>query len=310
MSSYKVSDIISEVRITMDMNSTDKKLLNIGAPETLSVDDVIKGHILSAVRDVETSAPTRMLGNGVAITESHPAMVPQGNLFKVSLKMPSDFLRLIKVKMSDWSRPVIEAVGDENPLYPVLQSECSGITGNPKSPVAAIVTGDDNQQILELYCCDTENATISSLRYLPMPRFENSEHTDAVRFDGIVDTDRIERAGFEGSFRAFYNKHSKRFVFTNDNDLLLRYYETCIGADRYNEIGSVKQDTVFVYDNKLYKYDAVSGELKKYADVYDEAVEIPNLLHKAVIYRTAYLSFLTLGDDAAAKRMADNLNEE
>ena len=85
------------------------------------------------------------------------------------LWLPKDFLRLLVFEMSDWQRPVFDAIGKDDPRYAEQKSRWAGVRGNTESPVVAIVPRSGSM-ILEFYSCDTDEAKVINASYLAMPQ--------------------------------------------------------------------------------------------------------------------------------------------
>ncbi|MGN1228508.1 MAG: hypothetical protein ACI4T5_02480 [Prevotella sp.] len=193
---YTVSEICRQVRIVMDENGTDEKLLSSGDTDTLELDEIIKSKIEEGVKAVEVAAPVYMLHSGHCFTEEtrtdnpdNPAVLEgtETGAFRSGavywngdgsgwILLPDDFCRLVSFKMSDWKRCVHTAIGTDDPQYELQQSEFSGIRGNSEKPVVAIVMRSVGLT-LEFYSCDSEDAIVSESDYLPEPKIE----------DGVID---------------------------------------------------------------------------------------------------------------------------
>lgn len=173
---YTVSEICKQVRIAMDENGVDEKLLSAGDADTLELDEIIKSKIEEGVKAVEMAAPVFMLHSGHCFTEDTSG----GESFKSGavywngdgsgfIILPDDFCRLLSFKMSDWKRTVHTAISSDDPQYELQSSEFGGIRGNVDKPVVAIVMRSLGLT-LEFYSCESEEAIVSESDYLPEPK--------------------------------------------------------------------------------------------------------------------------------------------
>ena len=109
-------------------------------------------------------APAYMLdgekfdGLKTAWTESNGAYV--GTVY-----LPSDMIRLLNVKASDWNRSA-EIITEEDDAYKI-QCNRFGVRGNPERPIAALIHNSGNRY-LELFTSKGNTATVS-LNYVGMP---------------------------------------------------------------------------------------------------------------------------------------------
>lgn len=87
------------------------------------------------------------------------------------LYLPTDFIRLVSVKLTAWDRAVRVPITVLDPLYD--QQKSIYVRGGISKPVAVIVN-DGSQKGLELYSVGVDDAlTLEHLRYIPMTLAEN-----------------------------------------------------------------------------------------------------------------------------------------
>ena len=79
--------------------------------------------------------------------------------------LPSDMIRLLNVKASDWNRSA-EIITEEDDAYKI-QCNRFGVRGNPERPIAALIHNSGNRY-LELFTSKSNTATVS-LTYVGMP---------------------------------------------------------------------------------------------------------------------------------------------
>ena len=128
--------MIQDVRIAMDMNREDNKLILVDDVETLRINELIRSTLCDAVRMVELECPVTMLETSYNET---PSVTIQSS-GKVTIPLTGiNFLRLVALKMTDWSRPVSYVIAESDPEYAVLQSPWHGVCGSPQKPCVALV---------------------------------------------------------------------------------------------------------------------------------------------------------------------------
>jgi hypothetical protein len=166
---YSVDTLVREARIAIDQNNNSTPLASLGDIDTLTLDEIIRSKVEDAARLVEEGAAHYLLDAGKPFGASVEwESQPGYGAGKVNL--PSDFMRLVTFRMSDWYRPVTEAITEEDPTYPMQSSRYAGVRGNPQQPVVAIVHGVTGQ-VLEFYSCQAgPGVQVSTARYIPVPK--------------------------------------------------------------------------------------------------------------------------------------------
>ena len=66
--------------------------------------------------------------------------------------LPSDFMRLVAFRMSDWKRTIFDPIKETDPEYGKQSSKWKGICGSPEKPVVAIVHRSEGK-VLEFFSC-------------------------------------------------------------------------------------------------------------------------------------------------------------
>lgn len=169
----KIEDIVKDVRICLDQNMVSESLLNEGDIDTLSIEDIIRSKIVDAVQRVESGAPTHLLEGGHNFGDSI-YWTKDGSGWTL---LPDDFMRLVVFEMSDWERPVYEAIAPTDAAYALQCSRYKGLRGNVQRPVCAIIIRPEGKA-LEFYSCNNEEATVSKALYLPYPTIDEDEGID------------------------------------------------------------------------------------------------------------------------------------
>lgn len=171
---YPVVQLIKEVRVMLDENTSSTAIAGLEEVPTLMLDEHIESKLEDAARIVISEAPLPELGTGEEfassiIWESSPGVG------KGTIHLPQDFLRLVSFKMSDWRVSVTDPIDEQDPRYALQQSRYAGIRGNPQRPVVALVptpVGVD----LEFYTCTGgESVHVDKARYLSIPKIKEGQ---------------------------------------------------------------------------------------------------------------------------------------
>jgi len=174
---YQLSSLKQAVRIALDQNKVSTALINSGDVDTLSLDEIIEARIPDAIRMVELDAPFHLLEGGTPFPAASKVITwdSQAGYGPGSVPLPTDFMRLVCFKMSDWDHPVFVPISETDPLYNVQRSRFAGIRGNPQKPVVAIVTRATGLT-LEFYSCAADsNATVAEASYIPLPAVSSGQ---------------------------------------------------------------------------------------------------------------------------------------
>lgn len=180
MKNYSVTELIAEVKVCMDRNAQDTTLVDVGDVDTLQQKDIIRSKLVDAATLVESNAPLSMLsgkGWGTVVLPGREC-VKVDNSYVYRIKLPSDTLRLIRIKLKSWSRAA--RIIDENDEEALFQtSHIRGVMGAPERPVAVVQQGADGELEVMLYSSEVGGSTekdydpIETGTYLPLPKIEN-----------------------------------------------------------------------------------------------------------------------------------------
>lgn len=164
MSTYAVSELVKEVKVLLDRNQESAGLLTPTDSDTLSQGELIQSKIVDAARVILKDAPASML-NGKTFDGLNTAWAETNGAYVGTVYLPSDMIRLLNVKASDWNRSA-EIITEEDDAYKI---QCSrfGVRGNPERPIAALIHNSGNRY-LELFTSKSNTATVS-LTYVGMP---------------------------------------------------------------------------------------------------------------------------------------------
>lgn len=174
---YQLTTLMREVRIVMDKNMTSTALRGLGDVDTLSVDDIIKSRIVDATRRVELRAPLHYLENGHNFGDNIYWEQGKDRAGCGWTLLPTDFMRLMIFQMSDWKRPVFQAISPTDEEYALQWSQFGGIRGNTEFPVCAISVRPEGR-VLEFFSCKDNTADVAKAVYLPEPSIDSDEGID------------------------------------------------------------------------------------------------------------------------------------
>jgi hypothetical protein len=144
-----IKSIIDNVRWVLDEEK--------GQPdyETVYMDNIIKSRINDALRWIIYNADTSLLdgsdtndGTGCIIQEELPSTsATKTTLDGAYVRMPSDFVRLVRVKVTGWARAIHEPIAEDSEQY-LMQSDAVAKADKTR-PQAAIVSTLPNK--IELF---------------------------------------------------------------------------------------------------------------------------------------------------------------
>ena len=161
----------------MDKNMTSTALRDLGDVDTLSVDDIIKSRIVDATRRVELRAPLHYLENGHNFGDNVYWEQGKDRAGCGWTLLPTDFMRLMVFQMSDWKRPVFQAISPTDEEYALQWSQFGGIRGNTEFPVCTISVRPEGR-VLEFFSCKDNTADVAKAVYLPEPSIDSDEGID------------------------------------------------------------------------------------------------------------------------------------
>lgn len=170
---FQINDIVADVRVCLDENRVETSLLGDSDEDTLRLEEVIRSKIVEAVDRVHLAAPYWMLEQGHNLRASiHWEPMECGYLL-----LPDEFLRLVVFEMSDWERPVHEAISTLSPEYKLQRSRIKALRGTAQRPVCAIGVKPFGK-MLEFYSCKTNTATVRRAVYIPIAEIDANDGVD------------------------------------------------------------------------------------------------------------------------------------
>ena len=102
----------------------------------------------------------------VDVSEGEPERTLQLEYYKYFLVLPSDFLRLVTLQMSDWDRPIQTLVNEDSAEYRKQRNRY--LRGTNTKPIGALVH-QNGIAMAELYSCTSNVATMMFGQYIPEP---------------------------------------------------------------------------------------------------------------------------------------------
>ena len=170
MSTYAVSDLVKEVKVLLDRNQESAGLLAPTDTDTLSQGELIQSKIVDAARIILMDAPASML-DGKTYDGLNVSWAESKGFYVGTVYLPSDMIRLLNVKASDWKRSA-EVITEDDDAYKV-QCNRFGVRGNPERPIAALIHRS-GKRYLELFTSKSSTATVS-LTYVGLPSVSSDE---------------------------------------------------------------------------------------------------------------------------------------
>ena len=170
---YSTKQIVRDVKVCLDRNMDSEQLFIDNDIDTLSLEDIIKSKIVESVRVVHTAAPYFLLEQGHTFGD---------NIYWMELEsgytlLPHDFMRLVSFQMSDWDKPVYQAISPIDAEYSKQRQKIKALRGVAQRPVCAIVTREEGLA-LEFYSCKSEDAYVVNAQYIPYPRIDKNGGVD------------------------------------------------------------------------------------------------------------------------------------
>lgn len=170
---YSVDELVREAKVAIDENVDSTPLASLGDIDTLTLDEILRSKVEDAARLVEEGAAHYLLDAGKNFGASVTWENDVAGYGAGRVNLPSDFMRLVTFRMSDWYKPVTEAITEDNPIYLQQSSRYAGVRGNPERPVVAVVHAEAGQ-VLEFYSCSAgPGVRVSVAKYLPLPTVKN-----------------------------------------------------------------------------------------------------------------------------------------
>lgn len=118
-----------------------------------------------AAREDPVRSPVKRL-------EGEPVIVPEGNSRYVAhLELPTDFVRLSYLKMSDWNRGITRLYRPGDPEYGRRTLTRLDLDGSPDRP-AGYLTVARGTHIAELHGCRSQSSSMLPAFYVARPEYD------------------------------------------------------------------------------------------------------------------------------------------
>ena len=158
------SEIYEKVRAFLDELGDNDAGFMLSDKDSSELNTIIDKVTPLSVRNIHISAPYRML-DGETYTPNDFSVENK----KATMTLPEGFLRLVQVKLSSWSAPVVNVVTEDMPEYRMQANEY--MRGTHYKPVCAFVLLANGLQGLELFSAKDDEDTLSSLIILKEPEW-------------------------------------------------------------------------------------------------------------------------------------------
>lgn len=170
---YECADIIHDVRICLDQDGISASLLGDGDLDTLMLDKIIDSKIVEAVQRVHTEAPAALLDCVHHFGDSMEANAENSG----SVLLPSDFMRLVSFRMSDWRRTVYNVTDPDSPTGRMQSSPVAALRGTPERPVC-VLNAHGSGLCLDYYSTREKEHRVAQATYMPFPEKDCSGGID------------------------------------------------------------------------------------------------------------------------------------
>ena len=138
----------------------------------LSLDTLIESNLEQAALQVMSETPDEEMET---FSSANPPVIwDPGHVARLAL--PADWLRLVAVKMSDWSSEVKRALRPEDAGWVYRESIIEAISGTARRP-RAYLTIDVGGRSLELHRCESDSAQLEYLIYVARPKVSATART-------------------------------------------------------------------------------------------------------------------------------------
>lgn len=160
------SEIYEKVRAFLDELGDNDAGFMLSDKDSSELNTIIDKVTPLSVRNIHISAPYRMLDGD----KYEPSDFSVENK-KATMSLPENFLRLVQVKLSSWSAPVVNVVTEDMPEYRMQANEY--MRGTHYKPVCALVLLAEGLQGLEVFSAKDDTDTLTSLIILKEPEWED-----------------------------------------------------------------------------------------------------------------------------------------
>lgn len=167
MNTIKLTYFNTEVRKVFDEIGVNEASFLTEDIDSSNMDTEISGKVLEAVRYVHQNASIERLYDANSITPISTI----SDSGKAIIDLDSKFMKIVKLKFSDWTFPIFGHISEFSPEY--HKQEDKYACGTPERPLAFLVKST-NGLTLECYSVKSNSATIETMLWLPEPEIINN----------------------------------------------------------------------------------------------------------------------------------------
>lgn len=203
MAEYSIEDIVKDVRILIDENEDNERLIAEDDEVANNTDTISKAMIIHSIDQVHLIAPLWRVAE-ISVETTVDLSDKRGAI-------PEYYLRYVYAKADDWAYKVFEPIDQESDEYKMQFSEFEGIKGSAEKPVVAIVPDQLQKSGLGIEVYSTEENTIS-LVYVK----KASAETDAELKISIL------------CYQAVLNMIAKNYMINVNEPDRAKYYDAMV----------------------------------------------------------------------------------
>lgn len=162
----RISDIEKRVIALLDENETVLNELTEYAFEEAEIGVRVRAVLEDAARIVLSSVPSAEIDEVKHLENPRIELDGDGRMV---IRLPGDFLRLVRIRMSDWSRGVVSPMAEDGDEYS-LRCGSSIRSIRRRGPAVAIVHRETGR-VLEIFG-SAGDAVPLTVSYLPVPKID------------------------------------------------------------------------------------------------------------------------------------------
>ncbi len=177
MTNYTKTSLVGEIRVVLDQNMSSTALTGLGDVDTLSLDELIGSKIVDAAECVVRNAPVELLSDAcVSVT---PSSITIGSDLKILVALPSDFLRLVRLKASSWPYALYSLLPESSPLYKQVHSSY-GVRGTKDRPLAFLLANSGDAPVIEAYRASANADSLDAVQIVTKPSFVTQNDVTSI----------------------------------------------------------------------------------------------------------------------------------
>lgn len=160
MKTLTFDEIVKKVRAKLDEIGMNESEMMDTDVDNVNVDTVIKSNIPEAYRFISLYADLAFLEGKIGTSTA----ITIGDDLVAKVAVPSDYLRLVSVRLKSWNSSCTELIIESSPEYRIASNKWVG--GSPYKPVAALVRTTSGRSI-ELFKAASKQDTLATFAYIP-----------------------------------------------------------------------------------------------------------------------------------------------